>query len=240
MREAPGPTGGPTGARGHRATGARGALGALAFALTLTHAHGQLQAPSERAAASRTSSAPAPAAAAGTPAAPALRAAAAAPRLGRPVAAADAARADLTVFPDGRGLPPGSGTALEGQAVYEQACARCHGPAGSGGNSGRLVGREPLDSSARPEKTIGQFWPLATTLFDYTRRAMLMDRPGSLTDAEVYAVTAYLLFANNIVAQGDAMNAATLPRVHMPNRDGFLRQDDPALTGRPAAPAARP
>ena len=148
-----------------------------------------------------------------------------APHLGTPVTPEAAARADPTVFPDGRGLPPGRGNASEGRQVYAERCESCHGPEGSGGNSGRLVGRAPLIGSPWPDKTIGQFWPYATTLFDYTRRAMPNDQPGTLSDDEVYAVTAYLLQANGIIAVGDEMNAKTLPRVRMPNRDGFVRMD---------------
>ncbi len=149
------------------------------------------------------------------------------PRLGQPVSAADAARADPAVFPDGRGLPPGRGSAREGAAVYEARCAGCHGPGGSGGDGGRLVGR-----GAPPDKSIGTFWPHATTLFDYTRRAMPLDRPGSLSDDEVYAVTAYLLHASGLFGPQDELNATTLPRLRMPNRDGFVRMDPPAPSAR--------
>lgn len=145
------------------------------------------------------------------------------PGLGQPVALERAAAIDPTVFASGRGLPPGSGTARAGAAVYEARCAACHGENGAGGNSGRLVGREPLAGNPRPEKTIGQYWPHATTVFDYIRRAMPPDAPGTLTNDEVYALTAYLLAANGVIAGRDEMNAATLPRVVMPNRDGFVR-----------------
>lgn len=154
------------------------------------------------------------------------------PRLGQPLSADEAARADATVFADGRGLPPGRGDAAQGRTLYDAQCAACHGAAGSGGPGGRLVGRAPLTQSPWPDKTIGQFWPHATTLFDYTRRAMPLDRPGSLSADAVYALTAYLLHANEIIGAHDEMNATTLPRVRMPNRDGFVRMDRAA----PAAP----
>lgn len=146
--------------------------------------------------------------------------------LGRPVSPTDAARLDLTVFADGRGLPPGRGTAAVGLRLYDAQCASCHGPGGTGGNSGRLVGRAPLLKSPWQEKTIGQFWPYATTLFDYIRRAMPIGAPGSLGADEVYALTAYLLEANGLIAPDEQMNAKTLPAVKMPNRDGFTREPD--------------
>ena len=157
------------------------------------------------------------------------RAAGATPRLGQPIEAAAVARADGTVFPDGRGLPAGRGSAAEGRGVYEQQCAACHGSEGSGGSSGRLVSRVASGprAAARPDRTIGAYWPYATTLFDYIRRAMPLDRPGSLADDEVYALTAYLLQLNTIVGPQDEMNADTLAAVRMPNRDGFLRMDRP-------------
>lgn len=166
----------------------------------------------------------------------ASRAAEVHPRLGVPITAETAARADPTVFADGRGLPPGRGNASEGQAVYGQRCASCHGPEGRGGHSGRLTrARSPLSSPPSPsasagrpaDRTIAAFWPYATTLFDYIRRAMPNDRPGSLGDSEVYALTAYLLALDGIVAPEAEMSAASLPAVRMPNRDGFLRMDRP-------------
>lgn len=160
-----------------------------------------------------------------------LSAAPQSPRLGQALGADDAARADATVFADGRGLPPGRGNAVQGQTLYDAQCASCHGAAGAGAAGGRLVGRAPLLQSPWPEKTIGQFWPHATTLFDYTRRAMPLDRPGSLSADEVYALTAYLLHANDIIGPHDDMNATTLPQVRMPNRDGFIRMDRAAPAG---------
>lgn len=146
-----------------------------------------------------------------------------APRLGRALVPAEAARADTTVFPDGRGLPPGRGSVAEGRALYAARCAACHGADGSGGSGGRLVGRAPLTASPWPEKTVGQYWPYATTLFDYLRRAMPIDAPGSLGADEVYALSAWLLHANGIVAADTVLDAATLAAVRMPNREGFER-----------------
>ncbi len=147
------------------------------------------------------------------------------PRLGRPVSAEQAARSSLNVFPDGRGLPPGRGTGVEGAALFKQHCALCHGEAGRGASAEELAGgSEPL-TSAYPDKTIGLYWPYATTLFDLTRRSMPMFAPGSLSASEVYAITAYLLSANGVIGERDEMNSSSLPRVRMPNRDGFVGVD---------------
>lgn len=148
-----------------------------------------------------------------------------APHRGAPLSPAEAAAWDLTVFPDGTGLPPGRGNALEGKQIFAQRCAACHGEAGRGATAEELAGRaEPLTSES-PDKTIGQYWPYATTLFDFIRRAMPLTAPGSLSDEEVYALTAYLLHINEIIAERDEMNAVTLPRVAMPNRNGFVGID---------------
>ncbi len=148
-----------------------------------------------------------------------------APRLGHPVSEQQAARQDLNVFPDGRGLPPGHGTAIEGAALFKAHCASCHGEGGLGGTAEELAGAsEPLTSRS-PDKTIGAYWPYATTIFDFIRRAKPMNAPGSLSADEVYALTAYLLFANQIIGEHDEIDATTLPRVRMPNRDGFVGVD---------------
>ena len=148
-----------------------------------------------------------------------------APRLGRPLGEAAAARFDLDVFPDGRGLPAGRGTAAEGRALYAARCAACHGPQGRGGTAEDLAGAEEPLTARTPDKTIGSYWPYATTVFDFVRRAKPMDAPGSFTDDEVYALTAFLLFANGLVGETDPIDATTLPRVRMPNRDGFFGVD---------------
>ena len=145
-----------------------------------------------------------------------------APRLGKPVKAEDAAKWDLNVFPDGKGLPAGRGTTAQGRIVYDEKCASCHGEGGRGATAEELAGGSTALTSKSPDKTIGLYWPYATTIFDFTRRAMPMNAPGSLTADEVYAVTAYLLFANGIIGERDEMNARTLQRVKMPNRDGFI------------------
>lgn len=152
---------------------------------------------------------------------------------GRAASPEEIARVDIDIMPDGRGLPPGRGTSAGGATVYAAKCAGCHGPQGEGSPAGAaLVGRNPSDAfdfsvSGEKErsKTIGNYWPHATTLFDYIRRAMPLDRPGSLTDEEVYALTAYLLHSNEIIAKDAVMDASTLPQVRMPARDRF-RPDD--------------
>ena len=144
------------------------------------------------------------------------------PNLGRPATAAEIAGWDISVGPDGAGLPPGGGTAVKGAAVYEQKCQACHGAKGAGQPNDRLVGGHGTLASKTPVRTIGSYWPYATTVFDYVRRAMPYAQPQSLTDDEVYAVTAYLLQLNGIIGESDEMNARTLPKVTMPNRGNFV------------------
>lgn len=147
------------------------------------------------------------------------------PRLGRALSHAEAARWDSSVFPDGRGLPPGRGNAVEGAPLFAARCAACHGAGGRGATAEELAGGTGALNSAAPDKTIGLYWPYATTIFDFTRRAMPMNAPGSLSADEVYALTAYLLFANGIIGERTEIDAETLPRVRMPNRDGFFGVD---------------
>lgn len=147
--------------------------------------------------------------------------------IGRPATAQEVAALDVDVMPDGTGLPPGQGTVAEGQAVYAARCAGCHGRTGTEGPNDVLVGREPRSGfgfSLNPAlpHTVGNYWPYATTLFDYIRRAMPAPAPGSLTNPEVYALTAFLLHANEIVPADAVMNAETLPRVVMPARPHFV------------------
>ena len=129
---------------------------------------------------------------------------------------------DITIGPEGLELPEGSGTAKEGAQVYEVRCKECHGEQGIGGDQAALVGKPEQLKQEPPVKTVGSFWPFATTLFDYTRRAMPFEEPGTLNDDQVYAVTAYMLFLNGIVGEDEAMDRETLPKVAMPNRDGFV------------------
>ena len=144
------------------------------------------------------------------------------PNLGQPVRETDVAGWDISVAPDGAGLPAGRGTSAQGALVYEAKCQSCHGAKGAGQPNDRLVGGQGTLASRAPVRTIGSYWPYATTVFDYVRRAMPYAQTQSLTNDEVYALTAYLLHQNGIVAETDEMNAQTLPKVKMPNRDNFL------------------
>jgi cytochrome c len=142
--------------------------------------------------------------------------------LGQPITEPEIAAWDITVMPDGRGLPAGSGTPEQGSKVFAAKCALCHGPEAKGGTNAALVGGAPLTSGIETTKTVANFWPYATTLFDFTRRAMPWQQPRSLSNDEVYAVTAYILALNKIIGPNDVMDAQTLPKVRMPNRDGFI------------------
>jgi len=141
---------------------------------------------------------------------------------------------DIEVMPDGTGLPPGSGTAAAGKDVYKRRCETCHGPTGSEGPQDVLVGGKGSLATSTPLKTVGSYWPYATTLWDYLRRAMPFDHPGTLTVDELYATTAYVLLLNGLVGEHEVLNQTTLPRVQMPNRNGFVA--DP----RPDVPARKP
>jgi cytochrome c len=125
-------------------------------------------------------------------------------------------------MPDGTGLPPGSGTSADGARIYAQKCAFCHGEGAKGGRAAALIGGPPLTQGIDTTKTIANFWPYATTLFDFTRRAMPWTSPRTLTNDEVYALTAYMLSLNKIIGENDVVNAQTLPKVRIPNRDGFI------------------
>jgi S-disulfanyl-L-cysteine oxidoreductase SoxD len=145
-----------------------------------------------------------------------------APNLGRPVDQNEIAGWDISILPDGTGLPPGSGTPAQGARVYAEKCSVCHGENAKGGISAALVGGLPLSNGIDTPKTIANFWGDSTTLFDFIRRAMPWQQPRTLGNDEVYALTAYILSLNTLIGANDAMNAATLPRVRMPNRDGFV------------------
>lgn len=142
------------------------------------------------------------------------------PRLGQAATPEALASRDNLVFPDGRGLPPGGGTIDEGRALFASQCAACHGEGGRGGLGGELAGGNPDLTAAQPDRTIGSYWPYASTLFDFIRRAMPLQAPWSLGNDEVYALVAYLLDANG-VAVPPRLDAAALAAVKMPNRDGF-------------------
>ena len=142
------------------------------------------------------------------------------PRLGQPISADDLARLPRSVFPDGRGLPPGRGTVTDGKTLYEQRCTSCHGPKGIGGSGGHLIADGPI-TGPEPDPAVNNYWPYATTLWDFTHRAMPMNAPGSLTTDETYAVTAYLLHLSGLIAADAAVDQASLPAIRMPNRDGF-------------------
>jgi S-disulfanyl-L-cysteine oxidoreductase SoxD len=145
------------------------------------------------------------------------------PNLGRTATPEEIAAWDISIGPDGVGLPPGSGTPKQGEAVYAAKCVACHGDKGAGAPNDRLVGGQgTLPSDKPPVKTVGSFWPYATTVFDYVRRAMPYNESKSLTNDEVYAVVAYILNLNGIIADGDTMDAQTLQKVKMPNREGFV------------------
>jgi cytochrome c len=154
-----------------------------------------------------------------------------APALGVAIDPDDLERLDYVVMPDGSGLPSGSGTAREGAVLYAEHCLACHGDEGEGGINDQLAGGHGTIDAGLPVKTVGSYWPYATTIFDYIRRAMPYQQPGSLTNDEIYALTAYLLNINGIVADEERLDAATLPAVRMPNRDNFVWAYAPA--GRP-------
>src|SRR4029078_4069345 len=145
------------------------------------------------------------------------------PNLGRLATPEEIAAWDISIGPDGVGLPSGSGTPKQGEAVYAAKCVACHGEKGAGKPNDQLVGGQgTLPGDKPPMKTVGSFWPYATTIFDYVRRAMPYNESKSLTNDEVYAVVAYILQLNGVVGENDTVDARTLPKVKMPNRDGFV------------------
>ncbi len=160
--------------------------------------------------------------------------------IGRPATPAEIAPLDIDVGPDGAGLPPGRGTSAEGAPIYAARCAGCHGKTGKEGPNDVLVGRLPGDAfpfarDARAPKTIGSYWPYATTVFDYIRRAMPPDSPGSLKDNEVYGLVAYLLALNELIPADAVVDATSLAKVQMPAHDHFV----PDTRGRPKPPSHR-
>lgn len=153
---------------------------------------------------------------------------------GRPATAEEIRRRDITVFPDGAGLPVGRGDAARGVKVYELRCARCHNQRGEGkqGEYPALVGGKGTLGTKKPKKSVGSYWPQATTLWDHINRAMPFNQPRSLPPDDVYAVTAYILFLNGIVKETEELNQLTLPAIRMPNRDGFVVDPRPDIKAR--------
>jgi hypothetical protein len=159
--------------------------------------------------------------------------------LGRAPRAGEITPIDIDVLPDGRGLPPGSGTAEAGKTIYAARCVTCHGATGKEGPQDVLVGGRDSLKTPKPLKTVGSYWPYATTVWDYLNRAMPFDHPGTLTADQVYATTAYLLYLNGIVGERDVLDQTTLPQVKMPNRDGFVPDARPDTGTRSKADSPR-
>ena len=165
--------------------------------------------------------------------------------IGRAATPQEIAAIDIDIMPDGKALPAGRGTPAEGAAIYATKCAACHGKTGKEGPNDVLVGREPRTGfpfSQQPTlpHTIGNYWPYATTVFDYVRRAMPPTSPGSLTDDEVYALTAFLLHANELIAADAVMDKTSLPAVTMPAREHFVRDTRNQTSRAPAKAAPKP
>jgi len=153
----------------------------------------------------------------------ALAANVAPPKLGRPATPDEVAKASISIPPDGEGLPAGSGSVAQGAQIFAAKCAVCHGANAQGTPSGdRLVGGIGTLNTPNPVKTVSSYWPYATTLFDYIRRAMPLPNPQSLQNDEAYALVAYILSIDNIVPKDAVLDAQSLPKVQMPNRSGFV------------------
>ena len=144
------------------------------------------------------------------------------PNFGKPIDEAAIANWDISILPDGTGLPKGSGTPAQGAPIYAEKCSACHGDNGKGGIANALVSDRKIDGISASQKSIKNFIGDATTVFDFIRRAMPFQAPHSLTDDEVYALTAYILAENKLIGANDVMDAQTLPKVKMPNRDNFI------------------
>lgn len=147
--------------------------------------------------------------------------------IGKPIDDADLGAWNIDVAPDGRGLPPGSGDVAMGARVFADKCAACHGAKGEGLIGDQLIGGRGTLASANPKRTVGSYWPYATTLFDYVRRAMPYNAPQSLSADEVYAVSAWILNRNGIVPDDARLDAHSLAAIRMPNRDGFVPDPRP-------------
>lgn len=158
--------------------------------------------------------------------------------IGRTATAEAIAGWDIDVRPDGQGLPEGSGSVQQGEAVYERHCMHCHGPFGQDPGWHIIAGGIGTLDSGAPLRTVGSYWPHATTLFDYTRRAMPYDRPHQLEADELYAVTAYVLHLNELLDFDAVLDAESLPRVEMPNVDGFIPDPRPDFAPHAEPPAS--
>jgi S-disulfanyl-L-cysteine oxidoreductase SoxD len=154
--------------------------------------------------------------------------------VGRAPTAEELKAFDISVAPDGTGLPEGSGTAAQGKELYASKCAKCHGAQGQGGDEAALAGGQGTLRTPKPLKTVGSYWPYATTLFDYIHRAMPFKQPGTLTANQTYALCAHILHLNGIVAENAVMDAKSLPQVKMPNRNGFVADPRPDVGPRRA------
>src|SRR6185436_14208122 len=143
------------------------------------------------------------------------------PGLGKPITEAEIAPWDISIMRDGSGLPSGNGTAAQGAPIFQAKCSACHGEKGSGGFASFLNAGPPR-ASLDGGKSVANFWPYATTVFDFIRRAMPATAPRSLSDQEVYQLTAYVLFLNKLIGENDTVNAQTLPKVKMPNAGNFI------------------
>lgn len=150
--------------------------------------------------------------------------------VGRPPTPDEIKAWDIAISPDGKELPPGRGTAADGKAPYDRRCATCHGPTGKEGPNDLLAGGRGTLATTKPLKTVGSFWPYATTVWDYINRAMPYDLPGTLSADEVYAITAYVLYLNGIIGERNVIDRSTLPKIRMPNRDGFVPDDRPDVS----------
>ena len=147
--------------------------------------------------------------------------------VGRPATPQEIRELGAAIAPDGGGLPEGSGSVAAGRDVFAAQCARCHGPKAEGDIGPALVGGQGTLATAKPFKTVGSYWPYSTTLWDFINRAMPFDKPGLLRPSEVYALAAYILNLNGIIGTSDVMDAKSLPKVKMPNRDGFVADPRP-------------
>lgn len=147
--------------------------------------------------------------------------------IGRPATAAEIAGWNIDIGRDGSNLPKGSGSVSQGREVFAQQCAACHGDKGEGGLGDRLVGGQGTIGTPKPIRTVGSYWPYAPTLFDYIRRAMPQNAPQSLSDEDVYAVSAFILNLNGLVGADTTLDAKSLAAVNMPNRDRFVRDARP-------------